>query len=533
MKDPDHHDPAVDEHLRGYRKAIGLFNNDKAFSMSLKKEEIELINNFVCNEDSTKDKWLDAQLCARRRFLEDNKCFMKTRCKKGPCLSDMSLEKVANPVMKAFGRDNDESQIFGPYLDRVFESRKEEFRTRLCNHSCHKEMKGRFGLTCLRRWPSFTPALSAPQKVSRGGGYFVFKCDDDKGKVVKGVVIDPGLYFLENFFEEGFSVQDIDAVLLTHHHLDHRDDLESILTLIHEAATQGAPNNIKLVVTNGAWDDIASMIRRNREHIDDIYTIENGSRSGAIRDIIGEILIDWRDAYHNCFESDSVGYRLWLKEDKEQSVRFTGDTIYAPGSLRSNLIDKVIMLNLGGIVSDKPGFEGNAWKLEKLRKSARTDCWDDLQKWILETGSLENHLYLAGALQLLSEWEGALGQSKKGLAILCELPEELLGGHRKNIAKAIQNAINSEYGKEKIIVLPEDVGLRISYSIKTGGGPLIECLNCSQLVPPEAIKVIPWGLEERLMFVCKNCMKAANPYLLEEKFKYYRDRGRRFERAES
>ncbi len=63
-------------------------------------------------------------------------------------------------------------------------------------------------------------------------------------------------------------------------------------------------------------------------------------------------------------------------------------------------------------------------------------------------------------------------------------------------------------------------------------GLRIECLYCSQHVNPEDIEVIPWGLEERLMFVCSNCRKAAGPYLLEEKFKHYRDRGRPFEKAE-
>ena len=88
--------------------------------------------------------------------------------------------------------------------------------------------------------------------------------------------------------------------------------------------------------------------------------------------------------------------------------------------------------------------------------------------------------------------------------------------------------------KKKIVVLPEDVGLRISYSTDPKDeDPKIECLYCSQLLPPDEIEAIPWGLEERLMFVCRNCRNAADPYLLEEKFKDYRDRGRPFERAES
>ena len=564
MRDSEHHDPEVEEHLRQYRKVVGLFND--TFSNDLEDLEVMLIENSVCTKKlKNTDKWLAAQLCARRRYLEGSTCSEKVRCVRGKCLwlsetldkgglsKKMNLERMDKLVKRAFEIKNgddesndknskgvDKPQALGLYLDGVFKKRKTEFSSRLCEHSCHNEMaKGRFGITCLRRWQSFTPALSAPQKVSRGGGYFVFKSKGD-GSVEKGVVIDPGLYFLENFFEEGFSIQDIDAVLLTHHHIDHRDDLEALLTLIHEAAEKGAPNNIKLVVTRGAWPDIDSMIRRAREDIEDIFTIENETDPRAIRDIVDSIDIDWRNAYHDCFKFDCVGYRLCLKEQKDKSFLFTGDTVYTPLSLGRNKddpLERVIMLNLGGVVSDKPGSQGKAWELKKLRKNIQHNKWKEIHKWILGTGFMESHLYLAGAFQLLCDWHESLSkENKTGLAILCELPEELSGGHRKTIAGAIQAAINEDKEK-RFVVLPEDVGLRISYAIndqeKADGGPKIECLYCSQLVEPAEIEAIPWGLEERLMFVCRNCKEAAAPYLLEEKFKQYRDRGRPFEKAES
>lgn len=82
-------------------------------------------------------------------------------------------------------------------------------------------------LFVLRRWNSYTPILPSKQNDSKGGGYFLVH----KGK---GIVIDPGFNFIENFYQRGFKVADIDAVLISHSHNDHTADLESILTLVHK-----------------------------------------------------------------------------------------------------------------------------------------------------------------------------------------------------------------------------------------------------------------------------------------------------------
>lgn len=77
-----------------------------------------------------------------------------------------------------------------------------------------------------RRWNSYTPIIADNHHSSRGGGYF-FRI---KGK---GIVVDPGFNFIDNFREAGHRFHEIDAVLITHAHNDHTADLESILTLLH------------------------------------------------------------------------------------------------------------------------------------------------------------------------------------------------------------------------------------------------------------------------------------------------------------
>lgn len=80
----------------------------------------------------------------------------------------------------------------------------------------------------LRRWQSTNPKFPRPgQRRLRGGGYFLLW----QGK---GIVVDPGYDFIQNFYDEGFSLEDIDAVLVTHSHPDHDDDLSTLTTLIRE-----------------------------------------------------------------------------------------------------------------------------------------------------------------------------------------------------------------------------------------------------------------------------------------------------------
>jgi hypothetical protein len=81
----------------------------------------------------------------------------------------------------------------------------------------------------LQRWNSETPA----QGRSVGGGYFIYRTNE-AGVVDLGIAIDPGFDFIRNFFRMGFSLKDIDIVLVSHAHPDHLWDFESMIHLLHE-----------------------------------------------------------------------------------------------------------------------------------------------------------------------------------------------------------------------------------------------------------------------------------------------------------
>jgi len=80
----------------------------------------------------------------------------------------------------------------------------------------------------LRGWSSAVTLLEGSKDLRwRGGGYFL-KWNG------KGIVVDPGFDFLDNFHDAGFHARELDAVLVSHNHSDHNMDLKSIDDLRYE-----------------------------------------------------------------------------------------------------------------------------------------------------------------------------------------------------------------------------------------------------------------------------------------------------------
>lgn len=92
---------------------------------------------------------------------------------------------------------------------------------------------------CMRRYSSPFPLLPRPSAFrALGGGYFVRLHDpkwqretDAEGPY--GIVVDPGVDFVENLYRTGYSLGDIDMVVLTHDHVDHLGALDPLLSLLH------------------------------------------------------------------------------------------------------------------------------------------------------------------------------------------------------------------------------------------------------------------------------------------------------------
>src|SRR4029077_5739308 len=87
---------------------------------------------------------------------------------------------------------------------------------------------------CLRRYSSFFPFVPRPSAFrALGGGYFLRLHDTrDMPGQSYGIAIDPGPDFIGNLYRCGFSLSDIDMVVVTHDHADHAASLDPMLSLL-------------------------------------------------------------------------------------------------------------------------------------------------------------------------------------------------------------------------------------------------------------------------------------------------------------
>ena len=85
-------------------------------------------------------------------------------------------------------------------------------------------------ILCLKGWSSSTPevALGLKDEIGKKGGGFYIKYNN------LGIVIDPGINFLENLHDNHLYIQDIDIVIVTHNHIDHNSDLNKIIDVAYQ-----------------------------------------------------------------------------------------------------------------------------------------------------------------------------------------------------------------------------------------------------------------------------------------------------------
>jgi tetratricopeptide (TPR) repeat protein len=97
-----------------------------------------------------------------------------------------------------------------------------QFYEKLLSTSKSSKLDNQF--VVLRGWHSNVPP-AVDFTDSTGGGYFLRWRNS-------GILIDPGFHFIRNFFDYGFSIADIDLVIVTSSMSEHCNDFESLLSLV-------------------------------------------------------------------------------------------------------------------------------------------------------------------------------------------------------------------------------------------------------------------------------------------------------------
>jgi len=194
----------------------------------------------------------------------------------------------------------------------------------------HPENEGK--LAVLRRWNSFTPCLPTGEERAEGGGYFITWNG-------QGLVIDPGFDFVQHFLAERFSLADITGILVTHAHLDHCSELDSVLTLLFERLDELRrdnpgidPDRVDLFLSVGAamktvpW--VGALAERS-EIVGSIRILSPGDSAS-----LGDIEITTRRARHSDILSDKhcLSVKVNLKSAPTdaaiKSLAFTSDTAW-------------------------------------------------------------------------------------------------------------------------------------------------------------------------------------------------------------
>ncbi|TRZ89769.1 MAG: MBL fold metallo-hydrolase [Methanosarcinales archaeon] len=140
--------------------------------------------------------------------------------------------------------------------ENIMSNAEGEFIEHLEPSSKHLPKEAALHFVGLQRWNSLTPA----QGRSVGGGYFLYHTGAN-GIVDLGIAIDPGFDFVRNFFRNGFSLKDLDIVLISHAHPDHLWDFESIVQLLHDLDNKKRiKHQINVILTLGIYQRLQHII---------------------------------------------------------------------------------------------------------------------------------------------------------------------------------------------------------------------------------------------------------------------------------
>ena len=388
----------------------------------------------------------------------------------------------------------------------------------------------------LKRWSSFSPNLASHGTTTVGGGYLV-RVWDKSSKTYFGIAIDPGYNYLENLFDEAFTLPDVHVIAITHAHPDHVENLSNILTLLREREKRIKTTSwVFLVLTEGVFQRFKTLIDNEIDYIHDVVVLSwdrperdtvNVVRGGGKKSNRGPISLTVsgsndkpnpdktevpplasikavRAIHADGTEFDSMGMVIRVVDQEgngELKIGFTGDTRYSSSLSVDEFANcKVLVPHLGSVIRSEAFSNSHEFcspdHEENIKRALK-----ELQPTLTE----KNHLYLPGISMLMCELDKHFKKSqaalskkiKRPLIILSEFGEELRGGLRVDLASRLQRVF-------KMTVLPADVGLRVGVNDQS-----VRCAICRQYVNAAAVRPVAVSDEdEALLFVCKDCCRA-------------------------
>lgn len=454
--------------------------------------------------------------------------------------------------------------------EQVMKRWDDHFLSHLESPSVHDSQEKSFYFLGLQRWNSSSPAKG----YSLGGGYLLYHLNKNK-EVDMGVAIDPGFDFVRNLFHAGFSLDDIDVVLISHAHLDHIRDLESIVALLFELKKRGKKEKrVHIILSLGAYKRLEHIMEDSVfryivepyiidvEREIDVDYFENfgsldkkpgfqfesyedrGNRYSIerVRPLLPpkrykkrgiDVEIKPMRAFHDdTTRSDSFGFIITLKGNGEQELTFgyTGDTKWIYPNMDDPLNKNRIWQDISSQYKDCDALLVHLGSLIKRHKKGGysfgyyDQCPDKNDRYPCEELVRdENHPYLIGMLRLLSDLYKLPKTNHTGMPLILigEFGEELRGHIRADFVQRLQRIYHDQFA-----ILPIDVGINVRLRRKadTDNGEdkcncTVWCVQCDNFVDITEADFKLYGTDHALYCVCKTCVKSTPDDVLQNRLR--------------
>jgi tetratricopeptide (TPR) repeat protein len=312
-------------------------------------------------------------------------------------------------------------------------------------------------ISILRGWSSAVTLLEGTEGLWRGGGYFL------KWQRT-GIVVDPGFDFLRNFHDAGYHGREIDAVIVTHNHSDHNDDLRSIDDLRYELYKREKAKPYILFLDEDTRTHIKFQAEKPAHHKQIHFDIGRCNPFDIIKSQKGmPFTIEYFPVRHAKEVPNAIGFKLHLQTDGKNSltVGFTGDCEF-----NNNLAKNLNGCDL--LIAHISQPEVSELKTPTIRK--------------------KNHLGYRGLSKLITKAKPKFVIVSEFWAGLADIRIDLVQGLRDLT------------GLSRI--LPGGIGLHLTLPDMK-----VECTKCGSKIPFDDVRVSPpanpFG---NLSYLCSRCV---------------------------
>ena len=233
---------------------------------------------------------------------------------------------------------------------------------------------------CLKGFSSSTPTIYSGTFDSEcaGGGLYL----NYKGI---GIVIDPGLGFVNLMHKQGIYINNIDVVIITHDHVDHNADAKVISALSHDLNSYNSRKGkiVKEVfeLENPKQHEITWIVDDNSRRIISKDVKELRSLSEFVdceKQLISgndDIKLSAIRTKHIKDSNESYGIRLFMNYDSRISIGYTSDTAYFPELSTFFYQSDILVFNVSDIykkdvkgIKDKHSHLGYNGSVKLLRE---------------------------------------------------------------------------------------------------------------------------------------------------------------------